>query len=543
MRPRRPSRGSHPTPRARRCGSVGWCRRSASRRSYRGAPVLRDRRARRAMRDDLGISDIAAVRQLHRWACSCPASLRRRSDGWIDARGGRSRWPAGRALGALALAVLAFAPGPATLFVGLAAGRRRDGGVPLRSRVRDAAWDRGASYRRAVTALTLFGGFASTVFWPLSQYLLDDRGWRATFGVYAVLQPRRVPADAPLGAPRDRVPCAARRARRSATRLHRRRASAAVFVWLATALALATFVVRAVGAPDRPAHVLGARGPRRRARRLADRPDAGRGAHHGVRVQPRTCARWRSARWRSRLFAMALLLLRRCTAYGSSRSRSRDAYGWSNGVMTIVRGTVPAELFGHRRLRRAARPPRAAAVRREGGRAARADTRVRGRSGAHAVTVRVGRHRPRSARRLSAGAARECARSRRALSPLRSVGAWLKARGGYPALVPDAAPVDETHDRQHHRNFDQHADDRRERGARSKPNRLIAAATASSKKFEAPISAEGPATQCATPSRRLSQVGERGVEEDLDQDRTASIAMTSGWRGSPRPGRRTAARA
>jgi hypothetical protein len=23
-------------------------------------------------------------------------------------------------------------------------------------------------------------------------------------------------------------------------------------------------------------------------------------------------------------------------------------YGWANGVMTIVRGTVPAELFGHR---------------------------------------------------------------------------------------------------------------------------------------------------------------------------------------------------
>jgi len=25
-------------------------------------------------------------------------------------------------------------------------------------------------------------------------------------------------------------------------------------------------------------------------------------------------------------------------------------YGWSNGVMTIVRGTVPGELFGHRRF-------------------------------------------------------------------------------------------------------------------------------------------------------------------------------------------------
>jgi len=39
----------------------------------------------------------------------------------------------------------------------------------------------------------------------------------------------------------------------------------------------------------------------------------------------------------------------------------------------------------------------------------------------------------------------------------------------------------------------------------SKPKRLIAAATASSKKFEAPMSAEGPATQCASPVARLSR--------------------------------------
>src|SRR5207302_191805 len=43
----------------------------------------------------------------------------------------------------------------------------------------------GERYRRAVTALTLFGGFASTVFWPLSHLLLEAWGWRATFGVYA----------------------------------------------------------------------------------------------------------------------------------------------------------------------------------------------------------------------------------------------------------------------------------------------------------------------------------------------------------------------
>ena len=38
-----------------------------------------------------------------------------------------------------------------------------------------------------------------------------------------------------------------------------------------------------------------------------------------------------------------------------------------------------------------------------------------------------------------------------------------------------------------------------------KPNRLMAAVTASSKKLLAPISADGPATQCATPKRRLSR--------------------------------------
>src|SRR3569832_708439 len=38
-----------------------------------------------------------------------------------------------------------------------------------------------------------------------------------------------------------------------------------------------------------------------------------------------------------------------------------------------------------------------------------------------------------------------------------------------------------------------------------KPNWLIAVATASSKKLEAPIKLDGPATQCATPSLRLSR--------------------------------------
>ena len=36
----------------------------------------------------------------------------------------------------------------------------------------------GDNSRQAITALTLFGGFASTVGWPLSSYLVDMVGWR-----------------------------------------------------------------------------------------------------------------------------------------------------------------------------------------------------------------------------------------------------------------------------------------------------------------------------------------------------------------------------
>ncbi|WP_055047540.1 MFS transporter [Devosia sp. A16] len=60
------------------------------------------------------------------------------------------------------------------------------------------------SARNGITALTLWGGFASTVFIPLTQILLDQMGWRLTLEVlgatnivvcgalyYAVIDPRR----------------------------------------------------------------------------------------------------------------------------------------------------------------------------------------------------------------------------------------------------------------------------------------------------------------------------------------------------------------
>jgi MFS family permease len=43
----------------------------------------------------------------------------------------------------------------------------------------------GAGARRPITALTLIGGFASTVSWPVTHFLLEALGWRGTYLVYA----------------------------------------------------------------------------------------------------------------------------------------------------------------------------------------------------------------------------------------------------------------------------------------------------------------------------------------------------------------------
>src|SRR5918995_2640595 len=46
----------------------------------------------------------------------------------------------------------------------------------------------GKDARSAITTLTLWGGFASTVCWPLSAYLVEGLGWRGTCFAYAALQ-------------------------------------------------------------------------------------------------------------------------------------------------------------------------------------------------------------------------------------------------------------------------------------------------------------------------------------------------------------------
>ena len=65
----------------------------------------------------------------------------------------------------------------------------------------------GTGARAIITSLTLIGGFASTVCWPLSALLLGYFGWRGTCLAYAVVNLGLVlplyrfglPAEAPAG--------------------------------------------------------------------------------------------------------------------------------------------------------------------------------------------------------------------------------------------------------------------------------------------------------------------------------------------------------
>src|SRR5678815_4589708 len=41
--------------------------------------------------------------------------------------------------------------------------------------------------RRAISYLTLFGAFASTVFWPLGHFLNESLGWRQTLVLFAAI--------------------------------------------------------------------------------------------------------------------------------------------------------------------------------------------------------------------------------------------------------------------------------------------------------------------------------------------------------------------
>jgi MFS family permease len=105
----------------------------------------------------------------------------------IDRRGGRGVMTAGSLAGAILLALLSRVESVAALYA-VWAGL----GAVMAATLYDPAFAVitrlfSTNYRRAITALTLFGGFASTVFWPLTQFLIAAIGWRESLLVLAAL--------------------------------------------------------------------------------------------------------------------------------------------------------------------------------------------------------------------------------------------------------------------------------------------------------------------------------------------------------------------
>ncbi len=207
----------------------------------------------------------------------------------------------------------------------------------------------GAAARAPITTLTLAGGFASTVGWPATQYLIDAVGWRGCYLVYAALLALRRRAAARLRAAAPA--CRTRAARGDAgSRGEAGGAAAGAWVW------------RSCWSP--PALPL-TPSCRRRCPRSCSPFSAGSDWRPRP-SSPSACCSVRRKFWRGSVNCLSRAGCIRC---GSRASRSgfwlrlssllalfpfsaalaavfAVMYGMANGLLTIARGTVPLALFG-----------------------------------------------------------------------------------------------------------------------------------------------------------------------------------------------------
>jgi MFS family permease len=266
--------------------------------------------------------------------------------GLIDRHGGHRIMPLGSLAGAAGLVALVHAADP-LLYLAVWALL----GAAMAASLYDPAFATlgrifGTSARRAITLLTFVGGFASTVSWPATYFLLSAYGWRGTYLVYAALLALVAAPLHALALPRDRAGPERPADGTAPPPPKVLPAKGWAFVLVAAAFAAYAFVPSALSA-----HMLAI------FQRLGI--DAGTAILIGMLFGPSQVA----ARLCEFLFARALhpLFIARfavgqllfafllLAAFGVSPPMAAAfavMFGLTNGLITIARGTVPLALFG-----------------------------------------------------------------------------------------------------------------------------------------------------------------------------------------------------
>jgi MFS family permease len=263
----------------------------------------------------------------------------------IDRFGGHVVMPAGYLAGALGLAIIGYAAHPAVYLAVWALL-----GFAMSATLYDPAFATlarifGANARRAITMITFVGGFASTVSWPLTHFLIETAGWRGAYQTYAALLALvaapllafTLPREHARGQvlPEGPVP-----------RTRHLPAKGLPFLLVASAFALYMFVPSALSAHmlaiftragiDPAAVVVAGAlfGPSQVMARLLEFTFARN--QHPLNI----------ARGAVLLLIVACIIL---IAFGISALLAAGfaiLFGIANGLLTIARGTVPLALFG-----------------------------------------------------------------------------------------------------------------------------------------------------------------------------------------------------
>ncbi len=268
-----------------------------------------------------------------------------RTGRWIDRHGGARVMAWGSALIALACGMLALTRGVAWYYAAWIVM-----GFAMRLTLYDAAFATlarmgGPEARRPISQITLFGGLASTVFWPLGGAIAAHYGWRGAVASYAAFALLMVPLHLTLPATRY----AARRgghapapARPRAGGEGERLLAGALYALI---VGLTTFLNSAMSS-----HMIGIL------------VGLGVGASSAVWISSlrgigQTSARFAEIVFGRRLDPLALNLVASALVpfafvaalfAGSSTAAGlffSFCYGAGNGVMTITRGTMPLVLF------------------------------------------------------------------------------------------------------------------------------------------------------------------------------------------------------